>query len=148
MTRGAERSPIDPDAPDDDRLAFAYDRDSDTLIVHLRGLGRAAVGIEAGDHAYVRRDRAAGEVVGLHLENFLRGIVPRYPELLDHAATYGIEPPPRAPGRYHRLRANAPRSWSWCRSSTGRWSRRAGRRRFTRWHACPKSALTATKIWR
>ena len=74
----------------DDRLACACDRDSDTLIVHLRGRGRAAVSAEAGDRAYVRWDRAADEIVGLHLENILRGIVPRHPELLDHGVVFGV----------------------------------------------------------
>ena len=83
---------IDPNAVAYDRLAFSYDRDSDTLLVHFHGRGQAAVSIEVGDNAYVRLDRAAGQIVGLHLENFLRAIVPRHPELLDHSAVFGIDP--------------------------------------------------------
>ena len=82
---------IDPDAVAYDRLAFSYDRDSDSLLVHFHGRGRAAVSIEVGDNAYVRLDRAAGQIVGLHLENFLRALVPRHPELLDHSAVFGID---------------------------------------------------------
>lgn len=83
-------NPIDANGLDYDRVVFSYDRDSDTLIVHLYGRGRAAVSIEAGDNAYVRWDRAAGEVVGLHLENVRRAVVPMHPGLLDHAAEFGI----------------------------------------------------------
>ena len=86
------------DQIDDDRLKFGYDPDSDTLVVPLHGRGRAAVSIEAGDRADVRWDRAADEVVGLHLGNFLRGIVPRHPELLDHAPVLGVTPDTEAGG--------------------------------------------------
>ncbi len=86
------------DQIDDDRLKFGYDPDSDTLVVPLHGRGRAAVSIEAGDRADVRWDRAADEVVGLHLGNFLRGIVPRHPELLDHAPGLGVTPDTEAGG--------------------------------------------------
>lgn len=92
------KHPIDLDAVADDLLVFDYDPDSDTLMVHLRGRGRPAVSIEAGANAYVRLDRAADEIVGLHLENVRRAIVPKHPELLDHAATYGIEHTPETEG--------------------------------------------------
>lgn len=83
--------PIDADGLDYDPVLFSYDRDSDTLMVHLYGRGRAAVSIEAGENAYVRWDRAADEVVGLHLENVRRSILQTYPDLLDHAAVYGVD---------------------------------------------------------
>lgn len=83
--------PIDADGLDYDRVIFSYDRDSDALVVHLFGRGRAAVSIEAGENAYVRWDRALGEVVGLHLEHVRRAIVPKHPTLLDHRAAYGID---------------------------------------------------------
>lgn len=85
------RRPIDLDAVVDDRLVFDFDRDSDTLMVHLLGRGRPAVSIEAGDNAYVRLDRAADEIVGFQLEGFLHAVMPRHPGLRAHAAIYGIE---------------------------------------------------------
>lgn len=90
--------PIDADGLDYDRVVFSYDRDSDTLMVHLYGRGRAAVSIEAGENAYVRWDRAADEVVGLHVENVRRAIVPKHPELLNHAAVYGVDDTPGGDG--------------------------------------------------
>ena len=86
---------IDLDAVADDQLVFDYDRDSDTLLVHLHGRGRPAVSIEAGENAYVRLDRSANEIVGLHFENVLRAIVPRHPQLLEHAAAFGMTPFPK-----------------------------------------------------
>lgn len=86
--------PIDLDALPVDSLIFDYDRESDTLLVHFYGRSRSAVSIEAGDHAYVRLDRAADRIVGLHLEHFRSAVVPNHHELLAHAAVYGIAPAP------------------------------------------------------
>ena len=95
---------IDLNAADVEQLVFRYDRDSDTLLVHLHGRARPAVSIEVGDNAYVRFDRAANEVVGLHLENFLQAIVPKHPRLLEHAAALGIDRT-RVPGDGAPVRA-------------------------------------------
>lgn len=65
------------------KVVVSYDRDSDTLMVHLYGRGFPAVSIYRGDGWYMRWNREQGRVIGLQLEGFLAQAVWREPDLLD-----------------------------------------------------------------
>lgn len=67
-------------------VAFSYDHDSDTMMVHFFGTPRPAVSIsidDPHDALYVRMDRAADEVVGLQIEGFMTGSILRHADLAD-----------------------------------------------------------------
>jgi hypothetical protein len=67
-------------------IAFSYDRDSDTMMVHFFGTPRPAVSIsidDPEDALYVRLDRAADEVVGLQIEGFITRFIFRHPDWAD-----------------------------------------------------------------
>ena len=67
-------------------VAFSYDRDSDTMMVHFFGAPRPAVSIsidDPDDALYVRLDRTADEVVGLQIEGFIARFIGRHPEWAD-----------------------------------------------------------------
>ena len=67
-------------------VAFSYDRDSDTMMVHFFGTPRPAVSIsidDPNDALYVRLDRAADEVVGLRIEGFITRFISRHPDWAD-----------------------------------------------------------------
>jgi hypothetical protein len=67
-------------------VAFSYDRDSDTMMVHFFRTPRPAVSIaieDSADALYVRLDRAADEVVGLQIEGFLSRFISRHPDWAD-----------------------------------------------------------------
>lgn len=65
------------------KVVISYDRDSDTLMVHLYGRGLPAVSIYRGDGWYMRWNREQERVVGLQLEGFLARAVLDHPDLLD-----------------------------------------------------------------
>lgn len=67
-------------------VTFAYDRHSDTMMVHFFGTPRPAVSIsidDPDDALYVRLDRAADEVVGLQIEGFRTRFIFRHPDWAD-----------------------------------------------------------------
>ncbi len=71
-------------------VAFSYDGDSDTMMVHFFGAPRPAVSIsidDPDDALYVRLDRAADEVVGLQIEGFLTRFLVRHPDWADTFST-------------------------------------------------------------
>ncbi len=71
-------------------VAFSYDRDSDTMMVHFFGTPRSAVSIsidDPDDALYVRLDRTADEVVGLQIEGFLTRFIFRHPDWADTLST-------------------------------------------------------------
>ena len=71
-------------------IAFSYDRDSDTMMVHFFGTPRPAVSIsidDPDDALYVRLDRVADEVVGLQIEGFLTRFIFRHPDWADTLST-------------------------------------------------------------
>jgi hypothetical protein len=78
-------------------ILAAYDRASDTLMLHFRGQPRPAVSIpieSREDGVYVRLDRETNQVVGLQIEGFIADFIDRFPELADllkHAHLRGID---------------------------------------------------------
>jgi len=61
----------------------SYDRESDTLMLHLFGRGRPGISVVVGDYLYLRMDRERKQVFGFQIEGFLSHVVRRRPELLD-----------------------------------------------------------------
>ncbi|MGI8475460.1 MAG: DUF2283 domain-containing protein [Thermomicrobiales bacterium] len=74
-------------------LEFDYDDDSDTLTLTL-SQGRPAVSIplDDDDRMLLRFDRAANEIVGFMIEDFIGSFVLDHPELLEIAEFVGAEP--------------------------------------------------------
>jgi hypothetical protein len=76
--RAMEHSPL---------VSVSYDRDSDTLMLHLGGRPRAAtsVPIERASRTafFVRLDRASDEIVGFQIEDFTASFLEDHPELAD-----------------------------------------------------------------
>lgn len=61
-------------------VVVSYDRDSDTLFVHLFGRGRPSISMVAGDDSYVLVDPDTEEIVGFQIEHVLTSVEQR-----DHA---------------------------------------------------------------
>jgi hypothetical protein len=67
-------------------IAFSYDRDSDTMMVHFFGAPRPAVSIPIDapdDTLYVRLDRVTDQVVGLQIEGFVSCFISGHPDWAD-----------------------------------------------------------------
>lgn len=73
----------DLDAVDISKVAFSYDRESDTLLLHLFGLGRQTVSVVGPRFLYALVDSDTEEFVGFHAEHFLAHFVRLHPELFD-----------------------------------------------------------------
>ncbi|MEA2527795.1 MAG: hypothetical protein QOF73_5022, partial [Thermomicrobiales bacterium] len=89
-TLKTDRTKIDPD-----NVVFSYDRESDSLVIHLYGRGIPAVSILVTDELMLRWDRAAKRAVGLQINHFLSKVVLEHPEMidaLDVAELRGINP--------------------------------------------------------
>ena len=67
---------------DSEKLEILYDRELDTLFVHLFGHERRATNRLAGEYAYNRVNPKSHHVVGLQVESFLRRAVPEHPTLI------------------------------------------------------------------
>jgi len=73
---------------DSDAVVIAYDRISDTLMIHFFGRGRAATSVpvedtvDGRDLVFARLDRATDEVVGIQVEEFLDVYVKARPEMI------------------------------------------------------------------
>lgn len=67
-------------------VAFSYDRESDTMLIHFFGEPRPATSMpvdDADDVLYVLWDQAHDQVVGLQIEGFVSDFVFRHPEMVD-----------------------------------------------------------------
>lgn len=78
-------------------LVIAYDRRSDTLMVHFYGRGIPAVSVPVGDEErdifYMRVEPRTQRPVGIQIEGFLGSFVAEHPELdtlLDVAELRGV----------------------------------------------------------
>lgn len=95
ILRKVNLRPIQWDAITPAHIAIAYDRPSDTLLIHLFGRGRPAVSVPVDRYLYALVDLESERTVGLHIEGFLAQAVKEHPELiaiLDHAELRGITP--------------------------------------------------------
>lgn len=68
-------------------IVIAYDRPSDTLVVHFYGRGRPAVSVPSPrdldrDFLYMRFDPDTDQLVGFEIEDFLDLYVSEHPESL------------------------------------------------------------------
>lgn len=76
-------------------VAFSYDRESDTLLVHLFGRGRHSVSLGIARDWYIMVDPDTEDLVGFHLQRFLGFAVEERPwllDILDIAELRGITP--------------------------------------------------------
>jgi hypothetical protein len=80
-----------PEAIDWQRVVFSYDRDSDTLMVHLFGRGRPAVTVAGAGPVDLRVDPVTQEIVGFQLEYFLSEAVFTDPKYLQLAELAGVD---------------------------------------------------------
>jgi hypothetical protein len=70
-----------PDEIDLERVAFHYDRVSDTLLVYFFGAALPAFSVDVNDFEYLRMELDSHRVVGLQIEAFLLRAIwedPRY----------------------------------------------------------------------
>ena len=68
---------------DVERSIIDYDRDSDTLFVHLYGRGRPAVSVLVSNYAFLLVDPTTDELVGFQIEDVLTQAVDEHPIVLD-----------------------------------------------------------------
>jgi len=64
-------------------VSMNYDRESDTLMLHLTDIPEPGISIVVDDHLLVRMDRERQRVLGFQIEGFLAYVVQRHPRLLD-----------------------------------------------------------------
>lgn len=62
---------------------LSYDRESDTLMVHLVPRGEPGITVFVDDHYAVRLDRTRKRLLGFQVEGFLIAVVRQQPALLD-----------------------------------------------------------------
>lgn len=83
------------DDVDSAQIAIAYDRLSDTLLIHLFGRRRPSVSVPADRYLYALVDPESEQIIGIHIEGFLAQAVKEHPDeisALDHAELRGITP--------------------------------------------------------
>lgn len=99
LNRGEPLSEMLPPLSDLDirQVVIAYDRTSDTLMIHFYGRGRGATSVPVGrddrDFIFARLDRETNKVVGIQIEDFLDIFVRHHPTMvkfLDIAELRGI----------------------------------------------------------
>jgi hypothetical protein len=78
-----EIPPISIDDFDFSKVSLSYDRESDTLMVHLVPRGEPGISVAIDDHLLVRLDRTRQRVLGLQIEGFLISVVRRQAKMLD-----------------------------------------------------------------
>ena len=79
-----------PDEIDVERVAFHYDRVSDTLLVHFFGAALPAFSVDVNDFEYLRVELDTHRVVGLQVEAFLTRAIWEDPRYLLWAVRAGI----------------------------------------------------------
>jgi hypothetical protein len=67
---------------DPSRVVITYDRDADTLMLHLEGLYQPGVSVPLTDDVMVRMDRSRRRAIGLQIEHFLARVVHEHPNVL------------------------------------------------------------------
>lgn len=77
---------------DSDRIAFDYERPSDTLFVYFAGRPPPAISVVVTDELLYLVDPETEQVVGLQIEAFLTRVVDRFPALRDVAEFIGLTP--------------------------------------------------------
>ncbi|MCA9879078.1 MAG: hypothetical protein KC442_14905 [Thermomicrobiales bacterium] len=95
VLRQIQPRPFRWDDVDPGKIAIAYDRPSDTLLIHLFGRGRPAVSVLVDRYLYALADPESDQIVGIHIEGFLAQAVKEHPQeiaVLDHAKLRGITP--------------------------------------------------------
>jgi hypothetical protein len=86
-------TPVMPRSADLDpaKVAFNYDRESDTLMIHLYGEPQPAISVAGSDeYLYWRVTPDTHQVIGMQYEHFLSHLVYERPEFLDFADLAGI----------------------------------------------------------
>ncbi len=73
-----------------ERVAFDYERPSDTLFVYFAGQPLPAISVVVSDELLYLVDPETEIVVGLQIEAFWTRVIDRYPALLDVAEFIGI----------------------------------------------------------
>ncbi len=88
----SERNPLLPDFDrlDLSRVAYAYDRESDSLVIHLYGRGRPATVYQTVGGVDLRLDPETDAIIGAQIEGYLTFAVLRQPYLLNLARAAGI----------------------------------------------------------
>lgn len=74
------------------QVEYDYDADSDTVYLHLFGLGRPSVVVHTSSEIDLLVDPATSSVIGFQIEGFLTQIVPRDPQYLLLARNAGVDP--------------------------------------------------------
>ncbi len=72
-----------PDLIDAEKVFVSYDRESDSVTVHLFGTGIPGVSLNVTDEMMLRWDRDGERLVGFQIEHFLSRVAPEHPHLLD-----------------------------------------------------------------
>jgi hypothetical protein len=73
-------------------VEYDYDEESDTLALHLFGLGRPSLVVHTAGDIDLLVDPATSVVVGFQIEGFLAQVVYRDPQYLSIARNAGIDP--------------------------------------------------------
>jgi hypothetical protein len=74
------------------QAGYDYDADSDTVYLHLFGLGQPSVVVHTPSEIDLLVDPATSSVIGFQIEGFLTQVVPRDPQYLLLARNAGIDP--------------------------------------------------------
>jgi hypothetical protein len=95
VLRQIRPKPLNWDTIDPEKVVIRYDRPSDTLLVHLFGLGRSSISVPIDRYLYVMADPDSEEIIGIHIEGFLAQAVKEHPrqiDILDYAELRGMTP--------------------------------------------------------
>lgn len=74
------------------RVEYDYDRQSDTVYLHLFGFGQPSIVTHTLGDIDLLVDPSSALVVGFQIENFLTRVVARNPRYLSLARNAGIDP--------------------------------------------------------
>lgn len=83
VTNPATMPPISLDTLDLGKVVLSYDRESDTLMIHLHGRGQPGVSRHVTDEFMIRLGRDRQTVLDFQIEHFLSRVVHEHPKLLD-----------------------------------------------------------------
>lgn len=78
-----ELPPISMKEVDLSKAFLSFDRESDTLMIHLLPRGEPGITVFLDDHYAVRLDRSQKRLLGFQIEGFLIAVVREQPALLD-----------------------------------------------------------------
>jgi len=80
-----------PEHIDPATIVARYDEISDTLMIHLNGLGQPGVSVPVSASEYFRVDPVSEEIVGFQLEDFLAATIYKGGPYLTLAESAGID---------------------------------------------------------